>query len=297
MGTAKVQGELWGAAPQAWSEIQEPLHAPLYAAMLNATSVRAGTRLLDVGCGGGSASLLAAARGAQVSGLDAAAGLLAFARQRVPSGDFRVGDMESLPFAAAAFDVVFAASSLQFAGNPRAALAEFGRVCAPDGRIVVGLFGPPQKVASATIMKALGDLMPTPPSGAGPFALSAPGTLEGLLAEAGFTVLESSELDCPFSYADFAICWRALQFGRSFPGDTEDARREPDKVGHAQRGCTISARRWQHSHPTKRIEICRGSAIILMRPPHFSPTHSAPVQPPKNQRAAPPRQASAPAAG
>ena len=68
MGTAKIQGELWGAAPQEWAEIQEPLHTPLYAAMLNATSVRQGTRLLDVGCGGGAASLLAAERGAHVSG-------------------------------------------------------------------------------------------------------------------------------------------------------------------------------------------------------------------------------------
>ncbi len=218
MSTAKVQGELWGAAPQEWAEIQEPLHAPLYVAMLNATSVRQGTRLLDVGCGAGSASLLAAERGAQVSGLDAAAGLLAFARQRVPAGDFRVGDMESLPFADNDFDVVFAASSLQFGGNPRAALDEFGRVCVAGGRIVVGLFGPPQKVASATIMKALGDLMPAPPAGPSPFSLSAPGKLEGLMAEAGFAVLESSELDCPFSYPDFATCWRGLSSAGPFQG-------------------------------------------------------------------------------
>ena len=198
--------------------MQEPLHTPLYAAMLNATSVRQGTRLLDVGCGGGAASKLAAERGAQVSGLDAAAGLLAFARQGVPSGDFRVGDMESLPFADNAFDVVFAASSLQFAGNALAALGEFGRVCAAGGRIVAGLFGPPQNVASATIMKAVGDLMPAPPPGPGPFALSAPGKLEGLMAEAGFTVLESSEVDCPFSYADFATCWRALSSAGPFQG-------------------------------------------------------------------------------
>jgi SAM-dependent methyltransferase len=218
MSTAKIQGELWGAAPREWAEMQEPLHTPLYAAMLNATAVRQGTRLLDVGCGGGVASRLAAERGAEVSGLDAAAGLLAFARQRVPTGDFRVGDMESLPFADNAFDVVFAANSLQFAGNAPAALGEFGRVCVAGGRVVAGLFGPPQKVASATIMKAVGDLMPTPPPGAGPFALSAPGKLEGLLAEAGFTVLESSEVDCPFSYADFATCWRALSSAGPFQG-------------------------------------------------------------------------------
>ena len=210
MGTAKIQGELWGVAPQEWAEIQEPLHTPLFAAMLNATAVGPGTRMLDVGCGGGAASLLAAEQGAQVSGLDAAAGLLAFARQRVPAGDFRVGDMESLPFADNGFDVVFAASSVQFAGNALAALGELGRVCVAGGRVVVGLFGPPQKVAVAALMKAVADLLPTPPPGAGPFALSAPGKLEGLLVEAGLAVLKSSEVDCPFSYADFDTFWRAM---------------------------------------------------------------------------------------
>jgi hypothetical protein len=37
-------------------------------------------------------------RGALVSGIDAAEGLVAIARERVPDGDFRVGDIESLPF-------------------------------------------------------------------------------------------------------------------------------------------------------------------------------------------------------
>ena len=44
--------------------------------MLNAAGVEESTRFLDVGCGGGGASVLAAERGAQISGLDAAEGLL-----------------------------------------------------------------------------------------------------------------------------------------------------------------------------------------------------------------------------
>ncbi len=97
MGSAKMQGDLWGRAPRGWAEIQEPMHRPLWEAMLNATEAGSGTRFLDAGCGGGGASILAAERGAQVSGLGAAEGLLAFGRQRVPGGDFRVGDIEQLP--------------------------------------------------------------------------------------------------------------------------------------------------------------------------------------------------------
>ena len=44
-------------------------------------------------------------RGAVASGLDASEALVAIARARTPSGDFRVGDMFALPFADAAFDV------------------------------------------------------------------------------------------------------------------------------------------------------------------------------------------------
>ena len=98
MGSSKAQGELWGKAPRGWAEIQEPMHRPIWEAMLDATGVGSGKRFLDVGCGGGGASVLAAERGAQVSGLDAAAGLITFARERVPDGTFHVGDIESLPF-------------------------------------------------------------------------------------------------------------------------------------------------------------------------------------------------------
>ena len=97
MGTAEIQGDLWGRVPQDWATIQEPMHRPLWEAMLDEALVSSGTRILDAGCGGGGASVLADERGAQISGIDAAEGLIAFASERLPDGDFRVGDIESLP--------------------------------------------------------------------------------------------------------------------------------------------------------------------------------------------------------
>jgi SAM-dependent methyltransferase len=208
MGSSKIQGELWGKAPRGWVEIQEPMHRPLWEAMLNAAEVGPGTRFLDAGCGGGGASVLAAGRGAQVSGLDAAEGLITFARERVSNGNFHVGDIESLPFDDEAFDAVFAANSVQYSEDRIAALRELGRVCTPEGRIVAGLFSSPEKVEFGAIFKAVRDAMPEPPPGGGPFELSAPGKLEELFAEAGLKVLESGEVDCPFSYPDFETFWR-----------------------------------------------------------------------------------------
>ncbi len=85
MGSSEIQGELWGRAPVDWAELMEPVHKPLWEAMLDATQVGEGTDFLDVGCGGGGASILAADRGAQISGLDASEPLLDVARQAGPS--------------------------------------------------------------------------------------------------------------------------------------------------------------------------------------------------------------------
>jgi SAM-dependent methyltransferase len=62
-------------------------------------------------------------RGARVSGLDAAEGLVAIAREGVPDGDLRVGDLEALPWDADSFDVVTAFNSIQYAADPHAGLA------------------------------------------------------------------------------------------------------------------------------------------------------------------------------
>ncbi len=218
MGTASVQGELWDQAPQDWVTLQEPMHKPLWEAMLDRALVSSRTRFLDAGCGGGGASVLAAERGAQVNGIDAAKGLVAFARERVPNGDFRVGDIERLSFEDDTFEAVFAANSVQYTANCVATLREFGRVCTTEGRIVVGLFGSPEKVAFRVIQKAVRDALPEPPPGAGPYELSAPGKLEGLFEEAGLRVLESGEVDCPFAYPDFETFWRAMIAAGPFQG-------------------------------------------------------------------------------
>lgn len=47
VGSATVQGELWGAAAQDWAKIQEVTAKPVWAAALDSAIVTTGTRLLD----------------------------------------------------------------------------------------------------------------------------------------------------------------------------------------------------------------------------------------------------------
>lgn len=213
MGSAKVQGELWSLAAQDWANLQEPTAEPLWKAMLDAAKVSHETRFFDAGCGGGGASIIAAQRGAIISGLDASNALIVIARERVPEGDFRVGDLESLPFSAGVFDVVIASISVQYCADPVAALRELRRVCAPNGYIVVSTWGAPENCEQRVVFKAVRDVHPSPPSGGGPFALSASGALKGLIEQAGLKVAGGGEADCPFEYPDLETHWRAQRSG------------------------------------------------------------------------------------
>ena len=163
--TFAVNGKLWGAKARDWAELQEVQFRPGYAAVI-ARFLKPGSRFLDVGCGSGVAAQMAAAQGVKVSGIDAAQSLFAIARERTSAGDFRVADMEELPFGDAAFDLVTGFNAFQYAGNPVKALAEAGRVVKPDGHVVIVTWGPPDNMPAASLLAALRPLLPPPPPGA-----------------------------------------------------------------------------------------------------------------------------------
>jgi SAM-dependent methyltransferase len=210
-GSANIQGEFWGARARDWSEVQEPLARPLYEAVLDRLRLEPGERVCDVGCGSGVFCELAARRGAEVTGIDAAEELVAFASSRLPEGDFRVGEMERLPYENDWFDVVTGFNSFQYAATPVQALREAVRVARGGARVVVATWGRPEDCEAAGYLAALASLLPPPPSGAaGPFALSEPGPLEELVAEAGLRPQEAAEVECPFDYAELETALRGL---------------------------------------------------------------------------------------
>ncbi len=106
LGSAVLHGRLWGARAREWADLQEVQHKAEYETVFDRLAVRHGTMYCDVGCASGVAAEIAWRRGARVSGLDAADNFIEVARERVPSGDFRVGEMERLPFMSGMFDVV-----------------------------------------------------------------------------------------------------------------------------------------------------------------------------------------------
>ncbi|MGW4801941.1 class I SAM-dependent methyltransferase [Nonomuraea sp. NPDC004297] len=103
-----------------------------------------GRRILDAGCGAGPVSVALRDRGAVVTGIDASAGMLALARERLGDDvDLRVADLrDPLPFADGTFDDVVASLVLHYLEGWGPALAEIRRVLRPGGRLIASVNHP-----------------------------------------------------------------------------------------------------------------------------------------------------------
>ncbi|MGI8459173.1 MAG: class I SAM-dependent methyltransferase [Propionibacteriaceae bacterium] len=211
MAADHEQTNWWDQAPADWAE-NERLCLPLYAATLDAAGLAPGSRLLDLGCGAGTALRLAADRGLRVAGLDAAAALVELARALVPEADVRTGDLGALPFADHSVEGVTLVNALQYAADPVATLTEAARVVVSGGVVVVVTWGKPDRCESRFAMAAVRRLGPSPapgpPSGGGPFGLGAPGRLAEVFAAADLVVRSDGEIGCGFRYPDLESALR-----------------------------------------------------------------------------------------
>jgi SAM-dependent methyltransferase len=102
--------------------------------------------LLDVACGAGQLSLMAARAGATVVGCDIATNWIEKARARAAAEGleitFEEGDAEALPYPDAQFDVVVSLIGAMFAPRPDLVAAELTRVCRPGGMIAMANWTP-----------------------------------------------------------------------------------------------------------------------------------------------------------
>ncbi len=208
IGTASIQGEIWGARARDWAEAQEGLCAPLFETVLSKAGIRPGISHLDIGCGAGMACQISAKKGACVFGMDAASALIAIAKERTPQGDFRVGEMEKLPWKDNAFDLITLFNSFQYAANPVNALEEARRVARAQALIVITTWGNPKDCEAAAYLNAMRAL--SPPGASDPFALSEKDKLEAVAAEAGLNPVKVEDVDCLWSYPDLETALAGL---------------------------------------------------------------------------------------
>jgi ubiquinone/menaquinone biosynthesis C-methylase UbiE len=127
----------------AWLEVKRVINL----AMENLKGVQT---VLDIGTGSGLFAEQFAVQGLQVTGLDANPEMMPFAQQFVPSGTFREGEAEQLPFPDGSFDLVFMGLLLHETDDALAAFREAHRVVLK--RLVIlewsdeeQSFGPPRE--------------------------------------------------------------------------------------------------------------------------------------------------------
>ncbi|MCF6523285.1 class I SAM-dependent methyltransferase [Streptomyces sp. JJ36] len=219
-----------------WAEIQERMLVPLYEAVFDRLEVGPATRLLDLGCGSGLALLLAAARGASVTGVEADETRLALARERLlpePGTGPRRFDArlvggrpeDTVPLSGPAPDVVTAFDALP---APEV-LARTAGALERGTPVVLAGWGPPERCGAASVLGVATRLAepaggPRPARGpaAGTSPRDAPGHLPGswrpggrddleeLARRAGLRLDGSGRVSCPFGYAGLESAVRGL---------------------------------------------------------------------------------------
>ena len=130
------------------------------AKLASLANVRPGERALDLAAGTGDIAFAIAARGAKTIGLDITHRMLQLARVRQGRGgqalhpkrvELVTGDMTSLPFGAASFDLVTTGYGLRNVPDLPAAIDEIARVLRPGGRLLSLDFNRPE---NATVRAA-----------------------------------------------------------------------------------------------------------------------------------------------
>jgi SAM-dependent methyltransferase len=125
---------------ETWQELPEQRTPPDFerrAAFLR-RELAPGVRVLDVGCGAGEFTALAAAAGAEAVGVEVARAAIDRARQRPGGVDFRLVEIDGpLPFDDCSFDVAWASEVIEHVADTARWLSEVRRVLVPAGRLLV----------------------------------------------------------------------------------------------------------------------------------------------------------------
>jgi SAM-dependent methyltransferase len=196
------QAEHWNADEAFhWVAQQErygAMLAPFGEFVLEASGLRPGDDVLDIGCGCGDTTLAAArlATRGSVLGVDLSEPMLARARQRaqeegVTNVRFEEGDAQVHPFPPAGLDVAISRFGVMFFEDPQAAFANVARALRPSGRLSFvcwqelganeWIMIPGMAAAAHVPLPDLGE-----PNAPGMFALADQDRVAGILAEAGF---------------------------------------------------------------------------------------------------------------
>ncbi|MFF9481232.1 class I SAM-dependent methyltransferase [Streptomyces sp. NPDC014733] len=195
------EGAHWARHQDRWNAVNDGFNAPLLdAAVLTPTG-----RTLDLGCGAGRTTRLAALRTPHGSavGLDLSGPMLAEARARaeregIANVSFVQGDAQVYAFDPGTFDAAISRYGVMFFADPVAAFAAVGRALRPGGRLAFICPADPPLNDWVTAVESLRGLLPLgdlgKPGAPGMFSLADPEHIRAVLTAAGFTGVNVSQV-------------------------------------------------------------------------------------------------------
>jgi ubiquinone/menaquinone biosynthesis C-methylase UbiE len=192
----------------------EAVAAPVREWMIRELEPQPGDTVLELAAGVGDTGFEAAALVGDTGHLicsDVSPAMLAAANRRgselgLTNVDYRVIDAEHIELDDASVDGVLCRFGYMLLANAAAAFAETRRVLRPDGRVVLAVWGAPERnpffTTVAIVLIERGSMPPPEPTGPGTYALADPQTLRALLEGSGFRDVRIEALSGCFAIPD-----------------------------------------------------------------------------------------------
>ncbi|WP_262401316.1 class I SAM-dependent methyltransferase [Actinomadura sp. CNU-125] len=232
--------------------------------LLDAAEIGPRDRVLDIGCGNGQVTRLAAERAnlGSATGVDLSAPMLDRARtlaeqEGVANVRFEQGDAQLYPFPDGGFDAAISRFGIMFFADPVAAFGNVRRALAEGGRAAFLAMASPQDGDLGAVFAALPPL-PRPALGHdGPLSLADPDRAHEILAAAGFHAVTSRPVEAEQVWgrdaadaAAFLAAWGPIRYnygeGDELVATIADALRPFERAGAVRLRSTawlITARR------------------------------------------------------
>ncbi|GAA0317911.1 methyltransferase domain-containing protein [Actinoallomurus spadix] len=203
-----AQAEAWnGYEGEHWADHDDrydAVNSGVNRFILDAAAIGERDRVLDIGCGNGQLTRLAArtARSGRVHGIDLSAPMLARARSRaaeegLANVTFERADVQVHAFPADGFDAAISRFGVMFFADPVAAFANVGRALRPDGRLAFVCMTGLEGTDLGTVFGAMAPHLPRPtgPDGTGPTSFADPARVRQVLTDAGFGEIGCSRVE------------------------------------------------------------------------------------------------------
>ncbi|MFB9906976.1 class I SAM-dependent methyltransferase [Allokutzneria oryzae] len=223
------EGNHWADNHDRYNAVNSGFNDPL----LTAAAIGEHDRVLDIGCGTGQVTRLAALRapGGHAVGVDLSAPMLRRAEaiaaaEGVANARFVHGDAQVHPLGDAEFDVAVSRFGVMFFADPVAAFTNVARALRPGGRVALLVIR--ELAGLSGVLAAVERHLPASPdpakSGTGPLSLSDPDVVHEVFTAAGFTDIAATAVDAQQVWGRDAVD------AAGFLGDWGPLRFQLDKV-------------------------------------------------------------------